>query len=149
MTVMAGKDWRTGFGIADREPPYFFGEKEALDATSRPLPQAHTMRRAFDSMQLDGILLLQNSLVVYFKEVAKIQPQQVRSLQRRFWKQGLSPILVLIDPQDVYIYSGLTPPPDDEEDINHGYQLVQTLNRLTEAVELRHFILSVESANRR
>jgi hypothetical protein len=100
-------------------------------------------------MQLDGILLLQNSLVVYFKEVAKIQPQQVRSLQRRFWKQGLSPILVLIDPQDVYIYSGLTPPPDDEEDINHGYQLVQTLNRLTEAVELRHFILSVESANRR
>jgi len=117
MAVMTGKDWRTDFGIADRDPPYFFGEKATLDATSRPVPQAHAMRRAFDSMQLDGILLLQNSLAVYFKEVAKIQPQQMRSLQRRFWNQGLSPVLVVIDPQDVHIYSGLTPPSDDEEDI--------------------------------
>jgi hypothetical protein len=125
MAVMTGKDWRTDFGIADRNPPYFFGEKATLDATSRPVPQAHAMRRAFDSMQLDGILLLQNSLAVYFKEVAKIQPQQMRSLQRRFWNQGLSPVLVVIDPQDVYIYSGLTPPPDDEVDANHGHQFVK------------------------
>ena len=145
MAVMRGKDWRTDFGIADRDPPYFFGEKATLDATSRPVPQAHTMRRAFDSMQLDGILLLQNSLMVYFKEVSKIQPQQMRSLQRRFWNHGLSPILVSIDPKDVYIYSGLTPPPDDQEDINHEHRLVQTLSRVAEAAELRHFVLSVES----
>lgn len=145
MTIMTGKAWCTDFGITDRDPPYFFGEKADLDAISRPVPQAHAMRRAFDSMQLDGILLLQNSLMVYFKEVAKIQPQQMRSLQRRFWNQGLSPILVVIDPQDVYIYSGLTPPPDDEEDVNYRHQFIQTLSRATEAAELRHFVLSVES----
>lgn len=145
MTVTMTKDWRTEFGVVNRKPPSFFGAKEDLDTSSHPVPQAHAIRRAFDRMELDGVLCLQNSPLVYFKEVDRIQPQQVRLLQRRFWNQGLAPILVLIDPQDVHIYSGLTLPPDDDDDIHQHHRLVRTLNRVTEAAELRHFVLSVES----
>ncbi len=86
-------DWRKDFGVDDREPPYFFASKDQLTLSS---PQAYAIRRAFDLLDLDGVLCTENSPLVYFKQVARITPEEVRLLHKKFWNHGSAPILVLI-----------------------------------------------------
>lgn len=145
MTTPPGTDWRKEFGISDWEPPVFFGRKEDIDAAAEPPPQAHALRRAFESMKLDGIVCFDKAPVIYFKEVQQIQPAQVRKLHRQFWNQGLAPILVLIDPLNVHVYSGLATPLNEQSEEPEPDCLVQTLNRVAEAAEIRQLVLAVES----
>ncbi len=138
-------DWRKELSIGHWKPPSFFSRKEDIDAYDHPIPHAHALRRAFDRLDLDGILCLHHNPVAYFKEVSRIDPEKVKSLHRQFWNQGLAPILVLIDPKDVYVYTGLTAPLDKGEEISRANCLVQKLNRVAEEAELRQFVLAIES----
>src|SRR5208283_5778704 len=113
-----GRDWRTELGIIDWKPPDLFTSKAQIDAVENAAPHAHALRRAFDRLDLAGILCLQSNPVAYFKEVARIDPVQVDALHRQFWNQGLAPILVLIDPNDVHIYSGLALPVTTAADLD-------------------------------
>ncbi|HEX3152031.1 MAG TPA: hypothetical protein VHR66_28415 [Gemmataceae bacterium] len=101
MNTETHNDWRKELGISHLKPPAFFARKDEIGDTAQPAPQAHALRRAFDRLDLNGILCLHQSPVAYFKEVARIDPQKVKSLHRQFWNQGLAPILVLIDPKEV------------------------------------------------
>jgi hypothetical protein len=103
------------------------------------------MRRAFEEMKLSGILCLRKVPLVYFREVSRINPQEVSELHRRFWSQGLAPILALISPSDVYIYSGLALPARAGEDLDDSHRFVDKLNRVAQAAELREFILALGS----
>src|SRR5205823_2542704 len=96
-------------------------------------------------LDLDAVLCLHRSPAVYFKEVARIDPPRVRALHRQFWNQSLAPVLVLIDPHDIYVFSGLTPPLSDEQDIDESNCLVKRLGRIADAAELRQLVLSIES----
>src|SRR2546428_2402716 len=146
MTIAAGNDWRTELGIKDWKPPFFFESIAEIDASGNRVPHAHSLRRAFDRLGLDGVLCLQNSPVAYFKEVDKIDPKKVVTLHRQFWNQGLTPILVLIDPKDVHIYSGLAVPVTAsvaETDTNPS--LVERLDRIADQARVRLLVLSIES----
>jgi hypothetical protein len=144
MTAALGIDWPEEMSIAERRPPEFFRSRGQIDATGR-VPQAHVLRRAFDGLALDGILCRSNAPFLYFKEVPRIEPQEVWKLYRRFWNQGLAPVLILITPGDVHIYSGLAKAPDVAEDVAGGRRLVTTLNRVKDAAMIRQLVLSLES----
>jgi hypothetical protein len=107
MTAAPGTDWPEEMSIADRRPPYFFRSRGEIEAPAGRVPQAHALRRAFDGLALDGILCLKNTPFLYFKEVPQIDPEDVWSLHRRFWNQGLAPVLILVTPREVHVYSGL------------------------------------------
>jgi len=145
MTTESGTDWRTEMGLDERRPPYFFASRADINAAGGSVPQAHALHRAFDGLGLNGILCLRKTPLLYFKEVARIDLQEVWSLQTRFWNQGLAPVLVLISPSEIHIYSGLTTPPKAGEDVRAGHRLVTTLNRVTDAAEVRQLVLSLES----
>jgi hypothetical protein len=145
MTTVPGTDWKAELGISGWEPPAFFSGARDVDAAGRPVPQAHALRRAFDGLDLDGILCLHNAPVVYFKEVRRIEPAAVRELHLHFWNQGLAPILALITPKEVHVYSGLATPPRAGEDVNAEGRLVQTLSRVADAAELRQLVLALGS----
>lgn len=138
-------DWRTEFGLAGSAPPRFFASAAELDTHSTSVPQAHALRRAFERLGLDGVLCLNNSPLVYFKEVERLDPDEARELHRRFWNQGLSPVLVLIDPREVHVYSGLATPPGEGEGLDEDGRLVTRLSRVAQAAELHQFVLAVES----
>ncbi len=147
MSIQAAKDWRRAFGIHAWKPPAFFGSKSEIDAAGSRVPQAHALRRAFDRLALDGVLCLHNNPVVYFKEVATIDPDEVVTIHKQFWNQGLAPILVLIDDNDVHIYSGLTLPADRTENLDNDNRLVQRLDRVTDEAAIRQLVLSIESGD--
>jgi hypothetical protein len=135
-------DWKNDFGLADREPPTFFSSVDQLDDVGAKVPQPHALRRAFEQLGIDGVLCQERSPVIYFREVQKIDTAEIINLHRSFWNQGIAPILVIIAPDEVHIYSGLVPP--DETPANgHVSGFIETLGRVRD--QLRSFLLSVES----
>jgi hypothetical protein len=133
-------DWRKDFGVDDREPPYFFTSKNQLAPSS---PQAYVIRRAFDLLDLDGVLCTENSPLVYFKQAETVTAEGVRRLHRKFWNHGSAPILVLMTRDRVHVYSGMAPPISEREVRDNPPSLVQSLDRVSRG--LREFLMSVES----
>jgi hypothetical protein len=140
MTVTSLPDWQSEFGLIDRSPPDFFSGKDRLD---QAVPQAHVLRRAFDLLQLDGVLCSDNSPLVYFKQMEKLTSAGVADLHRRFWNHGGAPILVLISRDQIHVYSGLCKPVAGTAGQARLPSLVADIDRV--ATGLREFLLSVES----
>jgi hypothetical protein len=141
MTTATQNDWKTDFGIEGRKPPSLFTSKEELKPAT---PQAHLLRRAFELLELDGVLCADHSPLIYFKQVKRITAEAVYKLHRQFWNHGGAPVLVLISDTDVHIYSGMSRPgqsaPSGPDQLPSH---IETLNRVAEA--LRTFLTAVES----
>lgn len=144
MAHASRNDWSRDFGLDKRTPPNFFASKADIDSAGAPVSQPHVLRRAFDQLDLDGVLCRDSVPLIYFREVPQIEPSEVTRIQRVFWNQGVAPILVLITPDDVHVYSSLVQlsrsraPPSPS-----GF--VETISRIAD--KLQSFILSVESGD--
>ena len=114
-----------------------------LDDVAGRVPQPHALRRVFGGLGIEGILCQERSPVIYFRQVRKIDPADIINLHRSFWNQGIAPILVIIAPDEVHVYSGLVPPADVLTEAGQAPGFVETLNRVQD--QLRSFLLSVES----
>lgn len=140
MSPIVAKDWRAEFGVHERTPPSFFATKDDLTPST---PQAHVLRRAFDLLELDGILCAENAPLIYFKQVANATPKLALQLHRRFWNHGGAPILVLISAHQIEVYSGMSRPVQDPQ--ARLPSLVKTIDWVSEG--LREFIASVETGD--
>lgn len=143
MITTAPKDWRKDFGLDGLKPPYFFSSVDQLDSAAGKAPHTHILRRAFEQLGIEGVLCREGSPIIYFCQVKKIDPTEIITLHRSFWNQGIAPILVIIAPDEVHVYSGLIPPEDTVTKTGHPSGLVEILNRVQD--HLRSFLLSVES----
>lgn len=140
MTSTAKKNWQEDFGVSESKPPRFFSGKSDLDTAT---PQGHLIRRAFDVLDLDGVLCADHSPLVYFKQLAAITAEEVFRLHKLFWNHGGAPVLVLITNDKVHVYSGMSRPVAGTESAEQTPSLVSTLDRV--AASLREFLTSVES----
>src|SRR5262252_9338388 len=127
MPTIPVTDWRKEFGIEEREPPAFFSDPQKIDEAGSAAPLPHTLRRAFEELQLDGVLCLEKTPIIYFRQVEQIDPETVANLHRSFWNQGVAAILALIAPHEVHIYSGLTLPADVRSAESQHHGLVEIL----------------------
>jgi hypothetical protein len=143
MIFNAEKDWKKDFGLEDRKPPHFFSSVDQLDDAMMQVPQPHALRRAFKQLGIDGVLCQERSPVIYFREVRKIDIAEIINLHRSFWNQGIAPILLIIAPDEIHVYSGLIPPEDSLAKAGTLPGFVETMNRVQD--QLRSFLLSVES----
>ncbi|MDO8674152.1 MAG: hypothetical protein Q7O66_22295, partial [Dehalococcoidia bacterium] len=92
----------------------------------------------------DDMVCDQGAPLVYFKLVPQIEPEYVLELYRQFWNLGGAPILALVSPRQVQIYSALSRPNRREADeVDNLPSLVITLDRASSA--LREFLPAVES----
>ncbi len=146
MTATAKKDWKKDFGLDGRKPPHFFSSVDQLENARGKVPQLHALRRAFEQLGIDGVLCQDRAgpdgghqPIIYFRQVEKIDPNDILCLHRSFWNQGIAPILVIVAPDDVHVYSGLIPPADT----GRAPEFVEMLKRVQD--QLRSFLLSVES----
>ncbi|MFP4412005.1 HsdM family class I SAM-dependent methyltransferase [Coleofasciculus sp.] len=144
METKLNPDWIEQLGLSERQPPEFFRSIEQINSGDQPLPQAHAMRRAWQDLELNGILYINKAPYIYFKEVSRIESGQIRRLHRQLWNQGIAPLLVVISPTEFHIYSGLALPAREDQAIDQDNRLVETLERVADALELRQFIRSAE-----
>lgn len=140
MTSADRKHWQDEFGVSECKPPRFFSGKGDLNAAT---PQGHLIRRAFDVLDLDGVLCADHSPLVYFKKLAAITVDEVFRLHKLFWNHGGAPVLVLITGDRIHVYSGMSKPVAERASAEQMPSLVATLDRV--AVVLREFLTSVES----
>jgi hypothetical protein len=143
LTNATEKDWPKEFGIGHDGAKVFFASKAELNAPGTDASQSHVLRRAFDLLKLDGVLCTENIPLIYFKQMHRIEPAEIARLHRKFWNHGGAPILVLIAPNEVHVYSGLVRPAAEAERGGHIPSLVETLDRTSSA--LREFLPAVES----
>ncbi len=141
MTTAASKNWTEDFGLDTRLPPSLFTSKDDLTPAT---PQAHLLRRAFELLELDGVLCADHSPLIYFKKLNWISAEAVYQLHTQFWNHGGAPVLVLITDTQVHVYSGMSRPgqsaPSSSDQLPSH---IETLSRVAEA--LRTFLTAVES----
>jgi len=115
-----------------RSPPggmEFYETLESVRSDASLPGYVAVMERAWQVMELSGIVCLDGRPVLYLKEYAQPpSPSERIALQRLFWNQGVANVLVLADPTSVFIYSGLAKPPDDPlDEKKHESVLVEAL----------------------
>lgn len=143
MIATEQRDWKKDFGLDGRKPPDFFSSVDQLDDAVGQVPAPHALRRAFEQLGIEGILCQERSPVIYFRRVRKIDTADIVNLHRSFWNQGIAPILLIIAPDQVHVYSGLIPPEYPLAEAGKTPGLVETMSRVQD--KLRSFLFSVES----
>ncbi len=144
MNATISQSWIQQLNLADKQVPEFFRSFEELEAAQIGISQIHVMRRAWQDLELDGILYQDRSPYIYIKEVSSIDLEQTRKLHRRLWNQGIAPFLLIVSPDEFHIYSSLALPAKADEEINNDHRLVEVLSRASDALELRQFARSLE-----
>lgn len=124
------------FGIEPLPEGIYFSSISEVDQ-SAPIGQAHYMRRAFSTMDLDGILCIDGKPTVYLKDFKQLLGRlEVNSLHQKFWNQSTATLLILQDPRNIYVFSAMVPPEENTKEpiTSHG-ALVQQLERIADTLE--------------
>jgi hypothetical protein len=93
------------------------------------------------------VLCLDCRPILYFKEFSHPLSLWKRlHFQKLFWNQGVANIFVLADPKDVYIYSGLTEPKNEQKikELSEN-ALIETLKRADYALRIRSLFHKIAS----
>ena len=140
MSTARAASWQLDFGIENGAYPGFAASADELAAEGL---YSHGLRQAFELLELDGVFCSEQTPLVYFKEVDAIEPGEALKLHQRFWNHGTAPILVVVTPDQVHVYSGMARPQPVEDNTAAPRCLVDTLERAAD--ELQHFLIAVES----
>lgn len=140
MSKTEAQGWPAEFGLAGRRPPSFYRSGDDVAAAA---PQAHLLRRAFEVLELDGVLCADHSPLAYFRQVKRITPKRAYELHRTFWNHGGAPLLVLFSDDRVHVYSGLARPGPPASDDVELPCLIEVLDRTSDV--LQGFVVSIES----
>ena len=142
MNTATEQQWQQEFGLGAHGR--FFVTKDDLNRASSEQPSpAHVARRAFASLKIDGALCIDSAPLVYFKQVARIDNAEIARLHRAFWNHGGAPILAIIAPSEVHIYSAFVRPAADDDGSLRIPAFVQLLERASR--ELAAFLPAVQS----
>lgn len=143
MSTRVDLAWRDELGLGTARAPAFFGSIEDLDRANEAVPHAHVVRRAFNLLELDGVVCDQAAPLVYFKVVDHVLDADLLDLHRRFWNHGGAPILVVVAPSEVHVYSGFARPSNSADAEGRLAGLITRIDRASS--ELRTFLPSVAS----
>jgi len=131
------------------EPPrgylYYRTRGEILKAPELFAYQ-HMLLRAWDEMDLSGILTLNGIPTVYIRDEKKSVTAIVAAqTQAQFWNQGIATVLLLRDPQKIRIFSSMTAPiaPEKATDAEIEHRLVETIDLATQASWAERFYVQL------
>lgn len=142
MATNVEETWTEQFGLLERKPPQFFLQQDQLESVGPALSQI--LRRAWQDLGLSGILCQENSPILYFKYLPTADPETISIVHRKLWNQGIAPLLAIVTPTQVHVYSALALPARPQEKIEEGHRLVTILDRTADVLELRSFLRNVE-----
>jgi len=116
------------FNLKGVSAPDFFRSSDDIEKYAGRHSYSHLMRRAWESMHLNGILCVDGIPTVYFKEVRRIDSLRQRERYQKFWNQGLATLLVISSPDEVQVFSSLAEPAKEDSVIEDDHRLVEILD---------------------
>ena len=123
----------------------FYRSKHEWAADPQARNFAHFMRRAWESLDLEAILTVEEKPTVYFKRVNRKDPAAESELHRLLWNQGTATLLVVRDSSEVRVYSALAAPDIKPIAADDDIRLVETLTQIQSALQLTDFVRRVET----
>jgi hypothetical protein len=144
---MSTQDYRTCLRLEDVRPPALFSSLSEISRYSKQQPYSHLMRRAWESLELDGVFCIEGKPVIYFKKAQVLSPSETADLHRRFWNQGIAVLLILDTPTEIQVFSGLEYPEKKDQTSRTQSGLVENLNKITDILQLQSMIRRVESGS--
>lgn len=143
-TALSDRSWERLFGLESCEAPEYVRAANELTAIEGIAGSKHLLRRAWDNLQLDGLLIANGQPTLYIKTVTD-GAADVCELHRAFWNQGICPALALVTPTEVKVYSGLALPTNDSGKLDLDGRLVEAFKHTDAA--LRHLTVSIEEGD--
>jgi hypothetical protein len=128
---------------------WFISKESDIDGLQELLPYSHYLRQAWIELTLSGVLCVDGRPTVYLCEAPQFTAAQKRNCHRFVWNQALVPLLVFITPNHVEVHSTVKMPeresvgPDLFE--SDSSSLIPNLGSIAEALEIAHFIRSIET----
>ena len=135
--TVASKKLIKDFNLEEVSAPNFFRSEDDIEKYAGIHPYSHFMRRAWETMHLNGILCIEGKPTVYFKEVDSVDSCNQRECYKKFWNQGLATLLVIISPDEVQVYSSLAEPAKEDSPLQAEHRLVETLELTARALFTR------------
>jgi len=109
-------------------------------------PYLHVISRAWDALELDGVLCVNGLPTLYLTiRHQPVSPAEGANLQRLFWNQGVATVLVVVDRETVRIYSGLAKPVHSGVSLEKEASLVETLSLADYAIRVESFLLQLST----
>jgi len=133
---VASKKLIKDFDLVEEAAPDFFRSADDIEEHAGRHKYSHLMRRAWETMHLNGILCIEGRPTVYFKEVERIDSLRQWQRYRKFWNQGLATLLVVKSPKEVQVFSSLAEPAKEDSALEDEHRLVETLKSTTEILNL-------------
>lgn len=132
------------------EPPlsgfrYYRTPKEVRIAPEL-LAYQHLLLRAWEEMQLSGMLTLNGTPTVYVSDRKKpISSAQAAELQCQFWNQGLATVLLLREPGRLRVFSSMVAPVSQTNatEENVDARMVEEIDLATQAAWAERFYLEL------
>lgn len=134
------------FGLRDLPEGIYFSSIDQIVSQAKP-GKMHYMKRAFREMELDGILCIDDTPTVYFKNYkTPLEPAEASYRHKQFWNQSTANILILQDPNYVHVFSGQMPPGENGKIDDHS-ALIDKWKRVADTLEHHHFIEQLSSGH--
>lgn len=134
------EDW-----LRDHAATVFYRSQSQWAGVPAAQKSAHFMRRAWEQLELEAILTVEDKPTVYFKHVTRKDLVAEAELHRQLWNQGAATMLVVRDATDVRVYSALAAPDRKPIAETDDLRLVEVLPQIQSALELNNFVRRVET----
>ena len=122
-----------------------FTTSEQISCIDPPLPHSHTVRRAFERLELDAVLYVDRAPTAYFKRVKDLIAEDIRKWQTFLWNQHIVPLLVVISDTKIKVYSSQALPTNNNNDIDDNGRLVKVFDKVADVLELDEVLASIET----
>ncbi len=136
---------------AHRQAPaglVFYASLSEIRTDRTLLPYLHLLTRAWQDLNLDGVLCI-NGLPTLYLAIRKkrVSSGVAADLQRLFWNQGLATVLVVADPVTVRIYSGLARPTEPQKASDDITSLVESIRLTDYTLNIQSFMLQLATGS--
>ena len=136
-----GQTWKKHLDLSNRKAPELY--ENADDA--RNTPHAGAIRTTFQELNASAVFCVQNVPTVVILSVEDYDHRTIMGLHAALWNQGLASLLLVISDDSMRAFSlSRIPRTVEDPDFDNTY-LVQELNTINNALEIKNIIYGVES----
>ena len=134
-------DWKESLGLSARRPPELYEDAGEIGDTCYAGP----LRTTLHDLGASAVFCVQDVPTVVFFEAEDEGIDPIARLHSNLWNQGLASVLAVVRGSAIRIYSLAGFPDDRESKAFDEHCLVQILDRIQDALEVRNLIHGIES----
>lgn len=88
-------------------------------------------------LNIDGIYFVNDAPIIYFKHFSEVSEQQISNLHKKVWNEGIAPLLFVLLPTELRIYSAYKAPIYTNNTISAEEALITTSKSLDNPEKLK------------